>query len=141
MVTVSLRQAVLRADIAVAGSSGRALAAAQTLVADREWLLAMWLPLVLELVDARYRSNAGTARKLSELIERCCSFLEAHGKRFLNDIDADTFAEWYWAPSRDHRTGRLRPVAGNARGTCRLWCHGSAHGRSPVLRIAAVLSP
>ena len=111
MVTVSLRQAVLRADIAVAGSSGRALGAAQLLVVDREWALAMWLPLVLELVDARYRSNAGTARKLSELIERCCSFLEAYGKDDLNDIDAETLAVWIWAPSRDYRTGRLRSVA------------------------------
>ena len=73
--------------------------------------LRVWMPLVLGLVRARYQSNAQTARKLVELIERCCSFLEAHGKEHLHDLDGETLAVWVWAPSRDHRTGRLRAVA------------------------------
>ena len=69
------------------------------------------MPLVQELVRVRFRSNAHTTHKVSDLIERGCSFLEARGKHYPNDIDAETLAEWYWAPSRDHRTGRLRAVA------------------------------
>ena len=74
--------------------------------ADR---LAVWAPLAVEAVDARY-ANTRTAEMVVGNVHRLFRYLQASGAVTVSDVTCDLVLGWCWA-ARPDRAGRLGSVS------------------------------
>lgn len=119
--------------------------AAEALITSGEWALARWLPLVLEWVSSCESYKPRTVDRLVRLIMALRGFLEANGVEDIRDIGSEVLSDWYWAPARDYRTGRLRSVspktAGFRRWTSSVLLSVLAELGAPIIPAAVIGKP